>query len=352
MRIVVNDIAASSGGALTVLKSFYNHIKSSENAMQHEWIFLLSEDFIDETENIKVIVLKDIKKSWINRLNFDFIYGRRFIANLKPDIVFSLQNTITYGIECPQVVYAHQAIPFQRVKKFSIFNKRERRLAIYQYIIGAIIKESIKRANKTIVQTKWIKDAVIKSTNISADRINNIFPKQDDLSSYKKDGVFNSISFFYPATNELYKNHDCIFKACKILNSKGVKEFEIKLTIEEESTISNVVSVGVKQFEEVLEEYNYSTLIFPSYIETMGLPLIEARQMGTIILASDCPFSREVLDGYENAYFFDPFEPSQLAVLIQRVIENDIVKHQVSSIGVNTDGWESVIGVLNEVGDN
>ena len=41
MRIVVNDIAASKGGALTVLKDFYNCVR--ENDTENEWIFLLGD---------------------------------------------------------------------------------------------------------------------------------------------------------------------------------------------------------------------------------------------------------------------------------------------------------------------
>jgi hypothetical protein len=42
------------------------------------------------------------------------------------------------------------------------------------------------------------------------------------------------------------------------------------------------------------------------------LPLIEAKMHGTPILASDCAFAHEVLDGYENVKFFDPFRSDEL----------------------------------------
>ena len=65
MRIVVNDIAANSGGVLTVLKDFYQFVK--ENDKENEWIFLVCDDFIESTENVKVLKLPEIKNSYIKR---------------------------------------------------------------------------------------------------------------------------------------------------------------------------------------------------------------------------------------------------------------------------------------------
>ena len=106
MRIVVNDIAASKGGAMTVLRDFYNYVK--ENDKENEWIFLLGDKHFDETENVRIIALPKIKKSSLKRLAFDFFTGKMFISKLNPDVVFSMQNTVTWGVKVPQVVYMHQ----------------------------------------------------------------------------------------------------------------------------------------------------------------------------------------------------------------------------------------------------
>ena len=76
MRIVVNDIAASKGGALTILKDFYNCVK--ENDTENEWIFLLGDNLLEETDNIKVITLPHIKSSWAKKLLFDRFTGKKF----------------------------------------------------------------------------------------------------------------------------------------------------------------------------------------------------------------------------------------------------------------------------------
>ena len=351
MRIVVNDIAASSGGALSILKSFYNYLIKTEIGKKNEWIFLLSDKYIEEKDNIRVFVLDKIKKNWLSRLKFDLYSGKKIISKLEPDILFSLQNTIVFGLKCPQVLYMHQSIPFQKIKKFSFFKNEERILAIYQHIISRLIKKSIQKADKTVVQTKWIRDKVIETTGISPHKIIDALPSIEDYTKHKKNKLFNKYDFFYPAAKILYKNHQCIYDACAILSKKGIKDYHISLTIEGNRSGDNIFYLGKIPFELVLEKYNTSTLIFPSYIETVGLPLLEARQMGTIILSSDCPFSREVLDGYENVYFFDPFKPQQLARLMEKVIAGQIIK-KASNVLVKkcSGGWDSVIKIIELTG--
>ena len=158
MRIIVNDIAASQSGALTVLKSFYEYVK--EHDKENEYVFLLSDRYLKETERIKVCICKNVKKNGFEKLRFDFITGKRFIEKLHPDYVLSLQNIITFGLKCRQGVYIHQAIPFQNTKKFSFLKKSERVYAVYQYLIGGIIKKSIKKSDDVFVQTEWMKKSV------------------------------------------------------------------------------------------------------------------------------------------------------------------------------------------------
>ena len=341
MKIVVNDIAASSGGALTVLKDFYNCVR--ENDTENEWIFLLGENILEETDNIKIITLPEIKNSRIKKLAFDFFTGKKFIKKLNPDVVFSLQNTAVFGLDIPQVIYLHQSLPFQKIKKFSFFKKSERSLAVYQHLIGWVIKKSVKACDKVIVQTNWMKDAVCKQCRVSAEKILRISPTVSDISAYDTSKPFNNKKFFYPSAPAIYKNNNAIFKACEIL-SKKFSDFDITLTIPENYSKNNIRCVGRLPYGEVIEKYAESTLIFPSYIETFGFPMAEARKVGTIVLASDCPFSREVLENYENAYFFDPFKPEELAKLMERVITGDIEKQETISCESNaSNSWMLIL---------
>lgn len=355
MRILVNDIAASKTGALAILMDFYEYIK--ENGREHEWIFLTGIDCIsDPPANITVMVMEHVKKSQKDRLIFDLISGSAFIEDLEPDVIFSLQNTLTMGSirrksdlykdgvliakkgsKVPQVLYVHQPLGFQKTKSFSFFKREEREYAVYQYLIGALIDISVKRSDICIVQTEWMKKAVSLKTGKALESIFSVLPDVGDLSEYRPADIMSSFDpkhFFFPSGEILYKNHECVIKAAAILNKRGYTDFKVHFTLKGLSDVTsrvyedpyeNIVYTGRVSREEVLREYCRGTLLFPSYIETFGVPMAEARSLGTLIVASDCEFSREVLGGYENAYFFNPFDENELADIMERIINRELL---------------------------
>ena len=57
--------------------------------------------------------------------------------------------------------------------------------------------------------------------------------------------------------------------------------------------------------------------VFPSYIETIGLPLLEARSVGARILAADCRYARDLVGDYQKAEFFEMFDAERLYRLMR-----------------------------------
>jgi glycosyltransferase involved in cell wall biosynthesis len=350
MRIVVNDIAASKGGAVAILESFHRYVMESDE--DNEWVFLVGSDLLEESAQIRTVVLPDVKNRWLRRLGFDLFSGRRLIKSLQPDVVLSLQNTYTYGVRCPQVVYVHQCLPFERTKSFSLWRRDERLLAIYQHVIGAIIKQSIRRADHVIVQTQWMREAILEQVGIANDRVDSVLPDLDDLSAFKVEGSLDAAAFFYPTAALVYKNNDCIYAACRLLRRQGMEDFTVTMTLTPPEADPNVAAIGRVPRERVLEMLSRATLIFPSLIETYGLPLAEARALGALVLAADRPYAREVLDGYGNAYFFDPASPDQLAALMARVLGGDLPEVnpdqglQRPAQAEGTTGWAAVTRII------
>ena len=361
MRIVVNDIAASKTGALSVLKDFYKYVL--EHDKENEWIFVLGDKLLEERDNIRIVVRSDVKAGWLNRLKFDLINGGKYLMSFEPDVVFSLQNTMPASVLVKKVLYVHQPLGFQRQKNFSLFKGAERHLAIYQHFISRLIDASIKKADKTIVQTKWMEDAITKKTGVKPEKIRRILPDINvpRLERILSDNKFEALSekdFFYPASNIIYKNHSCIMEAVKLLKERNVSGFSVSFTLEKTDAcdfpyydkFNEVHYLGSIDRDEVFLRYKKGTLLFPSYIETFGYPPAEARAVKGLVLASDCDFSREVLNEYDNAYYFNPFDPVELADCMEKVIKGDIVnKYKDYCVADNTDtcstavSWEQVV---------
>ena len=196
MRILVNDIAASKTGALSILKDFYYFIR--ENDTENEWIFLLSDRYLEETDRIHVRVVGDVKKGWSKRLLFDLFTGRKLVESLQPDVFFSMQNTLISGVRGKKVLYVHQPLGYQKVKRFSFLKRAEREYAIYQHLIAKMINASVRRADYVIVQTEWMRRAVIEKTHVNGDKVIRILPMLPDLSAYKDRVQISPHTFFLP----------------------------------------------------------------------------------------------------------------------------------------------------------
>lgn len=325
MRTMVFDVPAVSGGALTILNQHYDAaIKDKDN----EWIFVVSTPELKEADNVKVLNFPWIKKSWFYRLYFDKFVAYKLVEKYQVNEILSLQNVVVNGAKVKQTLYLHQPLPFIE-KKYGIIENFK--FWVYQNVISKMIYKSIREADKIIVQTKWIRDAAIDKANVKKEKFILKQPKLnvEVKKLYSLDKESEKL-FFYPSSGLIYKNHIVIINACKILKQKEVSNFKVIFTLNGDEnkhikTLKQIVIdedlpiefVGSLDIETVYEYYSKSILIFPSYIETFGLPMLEAKMHKSPILASDCAFSHEILDGYDKVDFFNPFDANELSFKVE-----------------------------------
>lgn len=326
MLIIVFDVPAESGGALTILKQYYDMASKDEI---NKWIFVVSTPQFKNNDNVKVLNYPWIKKSWLHRLYFDNFIAHKLVEKYNPKEVLSLQNLIIPNIKVKQILYLHQPLPFVE-KKYRLTENHK--FWVYQNIISKMIFESIRKADKIIVQTNWMMISAIEKTKVNKEKFIikqphlNIDIKKLYIPEEKKDKLF-----FYPASGLAYKNHEVIVKACIELKSKSINNYQVIFTLtgDENKNIRElrkliidenlpIIFIGPLNIEEVYEYYSKTILIFPSYIETFGLPMLEAKLHNSPILASDCAFSHEILDGYDKVNFFNPSDSLQLSELMEK----------------------------------
>lgn len=358
MNIMVFDVPAVEGGALTILNDFHKEVLNREDK-DINWFFVVSEPDLEESENIKVLRYPWIKKSWFHRLYFDHLMASRLIDKYKIDKLLSFQNMVIKYTDIPQTVYLHQSLPFADYR----FKFKEQSLFwIYQNIIGKSIKKSIIKAESVVVQTEWMKKSCLKETDVDSKKIKVVSPKVNiEIKDHFTPKGENLKTFFFPADNRSYKNHNIIVKACKGLKQRGIEDYRVILTLDGDEDRATedlyrevkdnslpIDFIGRVSLDKVFELYSKSILVFPSFIETLGLPMLESRAHGGIVLASNCPFSKEVLDGYENAYFFNPFSVKELSKLMEGILIGNI-KYKESKKQFINDGNNGWVELLNEL---
>lgn len=157
--------------------------------------------------------------------------------------------------------------------------------------------------------------------------------------------------FVYIASGEPHKNHRTLVMAWCLLAAENIYP-SLRLTVDRSSFLElcnwidsqtvlhklNITNEGTLSHEGVIKLYDCaSAMIYPSTFESFGLPLIEARQAGLSILASELDYVRDVIDPEET---FDP----NSAVSIARAVKRFLLKEEAPLALLNAEEFiEKVI---------
>ena len=220
------------------------------------------------------------------------------------------------------VLYAHNPLFIQSpafVKgKSVVFNFKK---FFYDYWI----KYFAKNVNTVACQTEAVQKTLWAKLGVKSE----LFPF---FRSSNPLNIRKEYEFCYVGSGAEHKNNIRLLEVVDQLSLKY--NFRIAMTIEDNENNKELIykinlinlkynrtivdNKGYVSFSEVSEIYSASfALIFPSLTETLGLPLIEGLQYGLKILASDLPFTHQVV---ENPIVFNPESVAE----IQQVMENQL----------------------------
>ena len=328
MKILVIDVAAEHSGALSILNQFRREFECDT---ENKYTVLLGKLTFSDTNNIQYLSYPWIKKSRIHRLFFDYFCIPFLIRKNAPDRVLSLQNNAAFT-SVPQEVYFHNAL-FICEKRYKFTEAKN--LWVYQNIISQFTQRSLKRADRILVQAGWIKKGLNSRWGIPLDRIVVKRPllNEEFWGDVARESGITKI-LFYPANKSSYKNHRAMLSAlASIWDEDGVQNGpKLILTGESKSMpqdlqdliLSNnypVSFVGKLDMQQMKEMYGKTDMIFPSYIETVGLPLMEAKATGSFILAADCEYAHESVGEYDRILYFDPFRVDSIKAAIRSYLK-------------------------------
>ncbi|WP_270826616.1 glycosyltransferase [Aeromonas sp. Y318-1] len=337
--ILVNATALSSGGALTILRQFVTHA-----AFTNKKYIIFSPIGVSLEVHANITYVEVDTKSWLRRIWWDSFGLKRYIKqhNIESELCISLQNT-SVNIGCQQLIYLHQPLPFTTVKY--VFNKQTIKYFLYKWFYKFFILLFVTKSTRFVVQTQWMKAALAQSGvaegNISVFTPDIKLPDGHHNKRSEQTQLLTSeqVTFFYPASSLFYKNHLLILDALALLNTRQVNkksQFAVTLAIGDHPVFDekvqqlglsdNVVYLGVMSYEQVIEYYiSADAVLFPSYIETFGLPLAEAGVLGKKIICADLPYSRDVLTGYQGASFLDYQDATKWADEMESVLGQQTV---------------------------
>lgn len=362
MNIIVSAAALRVGGALTIYNQFITHLPFHINNNKY-YVFIDESMPAPQISNVEYIVIN--VKSSIRRIYFDWIGCVKLLKrkNIRADFVISLQNTAVSCLsKIPQLLYYHQSIPLYP-EKWRFYKKNERTLFFYKNIYPLFVKLSLTPKTQVVVQTHFMKKMFNLYYKMTIQNIHVCFP---DINKYNIDCIKaynwhdNKIHFIYPALSAPYKKHVTIVRALDVVKKRRpdcLKKILVHFTINAESDLilHNLINkfgvndcfdfMGCIEHTKLLEMYKGSrALLFPSIIETIGLPLLEAASLGLSIIASDKEYVHEVLEEYEGVSYikYDDYE-----MWADKIIENvdNIYKHPYLPPKAGSD-WDKFFNLV------
>ena len=333
--IVLSGINLIEGGPLTIYKDCLRCVEKYflEN---YEIVALVHnrELFSEFDSKIKFIEFMDSKKSYLKRFYYEYFYFKRLSKKLKPYLWFSLHDMTPNVVTDKRAVYCHNPIIFYDVKRKDMIN--EFKMFMFSRFYKYIYKINIKKNNFVVVQQDWIRKRfkkIFKIKNVVVAHPNVVI--DDSNNNYKNTKIVKN-SFLYPSFPRIFKNFEVICKAVEILENKNIENFKVYLTIDGSENIYSkeivekygrlkcIEFIGLQTRENLMKYYSkIETVIFPSKLETWGLPISEAKAFGKNIILADLEYAHETLGTYEKVMFFGPDNAEKLAEKMEMLINDD-----------------------------
>jgi glycosyltransferase involved in cell wall biosynthesis len=345
-NLVISGINLFEGGPLSVYKDCLNSIIQLGFEKKYNVIAFVHkrEIFKDYIDKIEIVELPKSRENYIFRLWYEYFYFYWFSHTREIDVWISLHD-ITPNVKANYLyTYCHNPSPFLKTdfKKIKYGAKTVAFSLFYKYLYGI----NIKKNSAVIVQQNWLRkefSSIYNISNVIVARPSNVVNKIPVSLTDR----FNIFTFIYPAFPRYFKNIEVICEACKLLEKQNITMFQVLLTldgtennyskmlVQKYSHLSTIKWIGLQNRKDVFSLYSKSDcLIFPSLLETWGLPISEFKQTQKPMLVSKLPYALETVGTYDKVCFFDPTSSQDLA---------ELMKLEISGVGVYSAPIEEVI---------
>jgi len=231
-----------------------------------------------------------------------------------------------------------------------------------------LYRDGCQRANLIVTATQWVKQDLVAQYNITPSKI-AVIPRNSLLTHTPLSQAEEAVAWqrhgipkyfvFYPAMTFPHKNHIRLLQAlAQLRNESGIilslvcsgRIYEphwpkIHAEIERLQLQSQVNFLGVVSADLLSSLFkNAQFVIYPSLFEGLGLPILEAMQYGTPILASNATCIPEVVG--DAARLFDGHSVESICEALTEAATNPDLLKQVASRGarqLQRFSWEKAV---------
>lgn len=364
--IVISAVNLNVGGTLTILRDCLSYLSTGIEEGNYRVVALVHKQELVDFPNIEYIVVKWPKRLWISRLWYEYVSMKKISKQIGPVYLwFSLHDTTPNVVAERRAVYCHNPFPFYKWKWWELIVAPK--IVMFALFSKFIYRKNIHKNHYVIVQQQWLKDAFKHLFNLSKnkvvvalpDMVKSVEHSSGDIQSRRKE-----YRFIYPASVNSHKNFECLCRAASILEKEGFTNFRVYLTSNGKEnryaawlgeswgrSVQSLQLIGFQDKETLFALYAQSDcLVFPSKVETWGLPISEFAAWKKPMLLADLPYAHETAAGSSQVSFFGPDSPEMLAEQMKRLIQGDVsflkLAPDVALEAPVTRSWKELFDIL------
>lgn len=338
--IVISAVNLVEAGTLAILNDCLSYLSALAAEKEFRIVAVVYKKELVDFPNVTYIETQWPKKRWVNRLWFEYVSLKKISKELSPVYLWFSLHDVSPSVKAERrAVYCHNSFPFYKWKLQELFFAPK--IVMFAVFTKYFYRINMKENSYVVVQQNWFRAAMIQMFSLNFQQVIVAPPSSkiiEKSASSKHEDSSKTYDFVFAASPNSHKNFECICQAVEHLEKElGISNFKVFITItgtENQYTkwifkhwgnrFNSLQFIGFLN-RMALETYyaNCNCLIFPSKVETWGLPITEFSKYQKPMLLADLPYAHETAAGAEKVAFFDPENAKQLANLMAALIRGD-----------------------------
>lgn len=328
-HLVVSAVNFSEGGPLTILR---DSLASAAATLGERWQItaLVHDHTLVDVPGVETLAFPRSKSSWLRRIALEWWEFAQLSRRLKPDMWLSLHDMTPRVTARRQAVYCHNPSPFYAPSMleawydpgFFAFNKLY--LWLYRAFIG--------RNDAVIVQQEWLRQALGRyhcNVIVAHPGRQAVEMAPSRPAVLRRPDRAAPLRLLFPALPRVFKNIETLCESVARLPEPLRDCVELRLTMDGSEgrwaralhrrygTDRIIRFIGRQDRAGMDVEYgSCDMVVFPSRLETWGLPISEAKAFGKPMLVADLPYAHETVGSYSDVSFVDAHDPAAWAAAI------------------------------------
>lgn len=362
--IVVSAVNIRKGGTLTILRDCLSYLSALASDGRYRIVALVHDKNLAFYSNIEYLEFPDTIKSWGRRLWCEYVTMYRVSKQLSPVYLWLSLHDTTPNVKADnRAVYCQTSFPFLKWKWQDL--RFDYKILLFSLFTKFAYRFNVKRNNYLIVQADWLRLGFAKMFGLERDRFIVCPPEKCSVIGFNfSDREDKANTFIFPATPDCHKNFELLCEASFLLEKElGQGKFNVVLTIDGTENkyarwiyakwgqVDSLKFVGFLKRKELFEQYaSVDCLVFPSRIETWGLPISEFALTGKPLLLADLPYAHETACGCDSVSFFNPEDVYDLKEKMKKILLGDCSDcEKVSKLEISepfANNWKELFDLL------